>query len=41
MEFGLKTCGVLLMKRGKKVRFDGIYYPFGWAVNARNRGRWV
>ena len=24
MEFGLKKCGVLLMKRGKKVRFDGI-----------------
>ena len=22
MEFGLKSCGVLLMKRGKKVRFD-------------------
>ena len=24
MEFGLKKCGVLLMKRGKIVRFDGI-----------------
>ena len=24
MEFGLKKCGVLLMKRGTKVRFDGI-----------------
>ena len=24
MEFGLNKCGVLLMKRGKKVRFDGI-----------------
>ena len=24
MEFGLKKCGVLLTKRGKKVRFDGI-----------------
>ena len=24
MEFGLKRCGALLMKRGKKVRFDGI-----------------
>ena len=24
MEFGLKKCSVLLMKRGKKVRFDGI-----------------
>ena len=24
IEFGLKKCGVLLMKRGKKVRFDGI-----------------
>ena len=24
MEFGLKKCGLLLMKRGKKVRFDGI-----------------
>ena len=24
MEFELKKCGVLLMKRGRKVRFDGI-----------------
>lgn len=24
MEFGLKKCGVSLLKRGKKVRFDGI-----------------
>ena len=24
IEFGLKKCGVLLQKRGKKVRFDGI-----------------
>ena len=24
MEFGLKRCGVLLMKKAKKVRFDGI-----------------
>ena len=29
MEFGLKKCVVLLMKRGKKVRFDGITLLYG------------
>ena len=27
MEFGLKKCGVILMKRGKLVEFDGIVLP--------------
>lgn len=35
MEFRLKKWSVLLMKRGKRVRFDG-YYHFGWADNERN-----
>ena len=29
MEFGLKKCGVVIMKRGKLVRFDGIHLPNG------------
>ena len=27
MEFGLKKCGVVIMKRGKLVKFDGIHLP--------------
>ena len=27
MEFGLKKCGVILMKRGKLVEFDGTVLP--------------
>ena len=30
MEFGLKKCGVLLMKGGKRVRFDGFTVLDGW-----------
>ena len=27
MEFGLKKCGVVLLKKGKLVKFDGIHLP--------------
>jgi len=27
MEFGLKKCGVVTLKKGKLVKFDGIYLP--------------
>ena len=27
MEFGLKKCGVVILKKGKLVKFDGIYLP--------------
>ena len=27
MEFGLKKCGVVILKTGKVVKFDGIYLP--------------
>ena len=27
MEFGLKKCGVLILKKGKLVQFDGIHLP--------------
>ena len=27
MEFGLKKCGVVILKKGKLVRFDGIHLP--------------
>ena len=29
MEFGIKKCGTLILKRGKVVRFDGIELPSG------------
>ena len=29
MEFGLKKCGVLAIKRGKIVKYDGIVLPNG------------
>ena len=27
MEFGLKKCGVVILKKEKLVKFDGIYLP--------------
>ena len=27
MEFGLKKCGVVILKKGKLVKFDGIHLP--------------
>ena len=27
MEFGLKKCGVVIRKKGKPIKFDGIYLP--------------
>ena len=27
MEFGLKKCGVVILKKGKLVKFDGIQLP--------------
>ena len=27
MEFGLKKCGVVILKKGKLVKFDGIRLP--------------
>ena len=27
MEFGLKKCEVVILKKGKLVKFDGIYLP--------------
>ena len=27
MEFGLKKCGVVIIKKGKLVKFDGIHLP--------------
>ena len=27
VEFGLKKCGVVILKKGKVVRFDGIHLP--------------
>ena len=29
MEFGLKKCGVLIMKRGKLVKLEGVTLPDG------------
>ena len=29
MAFGLKKCGVLVMKRGKVVKYDGVDLPDG------------
>ena len=31
MEFGLKKCGVLVLKRGKAVKMDGVTLPDGQA----------
>ena len=28
MEFGLKKCGVVFLKKGKLVKFDGIHLPY-------------
>ena len=27
MDFGLEKCGVVILKKGKLVKFDGIYLP--------------
>ena len=27
MEFGLNKCGVVILKKGKRVKFDGIHLP--------------
>ena len=27
MEFGLKKCGVVILKKGKLVKFEGIHLP--------------
>ena len=29
MEFGIKKCGILTMKRGKTVKSEGIWLPYG------------
>ena len=32
MEFGIKKCGVLVLKRGKVVKMEGIVLPDGQVV---------
>ena len=32
MEFGLKKCGVLVLKRGEVVKMDGVTLPDGQAI---------
>ena len=33
MEFGMKKCGVLVLKRGKVVWFEGVEMPDGERIN--------
>ena len=33
MEFGLKKCGVLVLKRGKVAKIDGVTLPDWQAIN--------
>ena len=32
MEFGIKKCGVLIMKRGKVMTYEGIQLPNGMTM---------
>ena len=38
MEFGLKKCGVVVMKRGKVVKHDGVDLPDGCRMSVEEDG---
>ena len=38
MEFGLPKCGVLIMKRGKVVKSEGIHMPDGMMMKSIEQG---
>ena len=38
MEFGLPKCGVLIMKRGKVVKSEGIHMPHGMMMKSIEQG---
>ena len=41
MEFGIKKCGMLVMKKGKIVESDGIQLPDGKTIKiAEQDGLW-
>ena len=38
MEFGLPKCGVLIMKRGKVVKSEGMHMPDGMMMKSIEQG---
>ena len=40
MEFGLKKCGILVLKRGKVVKIDGVTLSDEQALKQINRDRY-
>ena len=39
MEFGLKKCGVVILKKGKLVKFDGIHLSNQEIITNQERSR--